>query len=317
MQLTRLFLTICALTLAFQTQASAALSCNPERVPPGVSGQESQALIDEAASPQAEICRKIQIYNYLMNEFPLDFVRQNLFFKFLQLEKDAGLAKKAVQTYMEWPWQSKYSPWSYLSADDEPAARLMLFQVFQSTIPSSPALCIQNPLTAQCDEGQGLANYDRQFAARFPDSPLIPQMQEAVRPFYQFKFQKEFARVQNLQKIYEADFHPRSPWNRLAEAWQKTPSTTIALRKCRLGIDGGKNDCFIVLQQNQLSALLLQLLRTESLAHSQDREKLGSWIYKYALEMQALLSAHPEVKNDIAPDLRVVDWKKLARTHAR
>lgn len=278
------------LLLSLVTAAAFAGPCDLEQIPQ--SGKSAEALLTSAAQllTTRKSCEAARELLQARDQFPLAFVKGNGFFTLIRLETDLGQFDQALDAFKTWPWDvngvENLNPWQFLPPEQEPGTRAMVWNLFARYIPEETDRCVNNPLTARCDEGSGLFDYDKKFAEKFPHSPFLGDIQKDTTLFYEYKIKHEMALLNGNISHYEQS---RSPFP--------------GLRPRSSG------------PQFLLATILIDALRIESFARPEDRAATAPIIVKYAAALQKLLAANPDAGRDLMPEIQALNMAEVIRTH--
>jgi hypothetical protein len=80
-------------------------------------------------------------------------------------------------------------------------------QVFAYFIPQQTSLCIENPTTFKCDEGDGLETLFTAFSTAFSAHPRSEEVRNLIDKFMAYKIEREWNKLRVFIKRKEAGAH--------------------------------------------------------------------------------------------------------------
>ena len=200
------------------------------------------------------------------NQYPMQFVLANGLFTLIHLEMDLHQYSDALRTYKSWPWEiekvKKFNPWKFVPEEQADGTRLLIWQLFARFIPKDAETCLDNPLTHQCDEANGLYNYDQIYAQNFPSSPFLSEMQKVTSLFYDYKIKHEKIILNEYIQQY------RHSSAQAAQQWKA------------------------------LSIVLFQTREILKIAKTEDQEEFKKILTQYTDKMNELVAKNPKIETE-------------------
>ncbi len=205
-------------------------------------------------------------------------------------------------------------PSKVISSEDREEYEYLLWRAYSHNIPRTAQVCVPNPATGVCDEGRLLHKMALRYTIKYPKSPWLEEVRNIAQLYYQYELKHETSKLKEAVNQYEAAVYPKSVIskalvNGLRGNNRRTDGKVYA--NCvggALDKGGSTPKCDLMFKHDMIARILLYAYPMEEWVKPEDGAFVRQTIARYLGELKKLIEADPEIRNNIFPTFRDLDY---------